>query len=50
MAESPAQTREIKEWKAVMDYVSRWPVKDAAGCSRVQLEARLTETRVIEWH
>jgi hypothetical protein len=31
-----------------MDYLSRWPVKDAAGHSLVQLEARLTETWVIE--
>jgi hypothetical protein len=29
-----------------MDYVSRWPVQDAAGRALVQLEARLTETWV----
>ena len=48
MGESPAQTREIKEWKAVMDYLTRWPVKNAAGLSIVQPDARLLEVRVIE--
>ena len=48
MVESPAQTREIKEWKAVMDYLTRWPAKNADGLSIVQRDARLMETRVIE--
>jgi 5'-nucleotidase len=42
------QTREIKEWKALMDYLKNLPQKSPDGLAIVQWDDRLTETRAIQ--
>src|SRR5262249_43938180 len=46
--QTEGQTQEIKEWKAVMDYLKNLPQKSPDGLGILQWDDRLTETRAIQ--